>query len=53
MDIIAAFSAALHSPTPLFTLASVFYPAALAQGRGGDDTACVHAVLEQLVTGQP
>jgi putative dehydrogenase len=53
IDIIAAFSAALHSPTPLFTLASVFYQAALAQGRGGDDTACVHAVLEQLVTGQP
>ncbi len=52
IDIIAAFAATLHSPTPLFTLASVFYQAALAQGRGGDDTSCVHAVLKQLVSGR-
>jgi 3-hydroxyisobutyrate dehydrogenase-like beta-hydroxyacid dehydrogenase len=52
IDIIAAFAASLHSPTPLFTLASAFYAAALAQGHGGDDTSSVHAVLKQLVPGK-
>jgi 3-hydroxyisobutyrate dehydrogenase-like beta-hydroxyacid dehydrogenase len=52
LGIIAAFAAALHSPTPLFTLASVFYQAALAEGRGDDDTSCVHAVLKQLASGR-
>jgi L-threonate 2-dehydrogenase len=51
LAIIAAFAGQLRSPTPLFTLASAFYQAALAQGRGGDDTSCVHAVLRQLAPG--
>ena len=46
--IITAYAAGLHSPTPLFTLASAFYQAALAQGHGEDDTASVHAVLKAL-----
>ncbi len=51
IEIIEACAAGLRSPTPLFSLASTFYRAALAQGRGRDDTACVHAVLRQLATG--
>jgi 3-hydroxyisobutyrate dehydrogenase-like beta-hydroxyacid dehydrogenase len=50
IDIIDAFANALRVPTPLFAAASVYYRAALAQGRGGQDTACVHAVLKQLMT---
>jgi 3-hydroxyisobutyrate dehydrogenase-like beta-hydroxyacid dehydrogenase len=49
--IIAAFAAELRSPTPLFSLASAFYHAALAQGHGDDDTSSVHAVLRQLAQG--
>jgi 3-hydroxyisobutyrate dehydrogenase len=48
IDLIAAFARELSSPTPLFALASVFYQAALAQGRGEEDTACVHEILRQL-----
>lgn len=48
IDIIAAYAGQLRSPTPLFTQASLFYQAALAQGRGDEDTACVLAVLRQL-----
>lgn len=50
--IIAAFAAELRSPTPLFSLASAFYQAALAQGHGDDDTSAVHAVLRQLAAGR-
>ncbi len=46
--IIAAFAAELRSPTPLFSLASAFYQAALAQGHGDHDTSSVHDVLRQL-----
>ena len=49
--IIAAFAAELRSPTPLFSLASAFYQAALAQGHGDHDTSAVHAVLRQLAQG--
>jgi 3-hydroxyisobutyrate dehydrogenase-like beta-hydroxyacid dehydrogenase len=49
--IITTFAGQLRSPTPLFTLASAFYQAALAQGRGDDDTSCVHAVLRQFARG--
>jgi 3-hydroxyisobutyrate dehydrogenase-like beta-hydroxyacid dehydrogenase len=52
MAIIAAFAGGLHSPTPLFTLASAFYQAALAQGHGGDDTSSIHAVLRRLAPPQ-
>lgn len=51
MKLIAAYADQLRSPTPLFSLASLFYTAALAQGRGQEDTACVHAVLRRLGTG--
>jgi L-threonate 2-dehydrogenase len=49
--IITAFAGQLGSPTPLFTLASAFYQAALAQGHGEHDTSSVHAVLRQLAPG--
>ncbi|HEY9240887.1 MAG TPA: NAD(P)-dependent oxidoreductase [Streptosporangiaceae bacterium] len=49
--IIAAFAAELRSPTPLFSVATAFYQAALAQGHGDDDTSSVHAVLRQLAPG--
>jgi 3-hydroxyisobutyrate dehydrogenase-like beta-hydroxyacid dehydrogenase len=48
IEIITAFADQLRAPTPLFSLASVFYRAALAQGRADDDTACVYEVLGQL-----
>lgn len=48
VDIISDFAAALRSPTPLFSTSSVFYQAALAQGRANQDTASLMAVLEQL-----
>jgi 3-hydroxyisobutyrate dehydrogenase-like beta-hydroxyacid dehydrogenase len=59
VGIIEAFAGELGSPTPLFSQASAYYRAALDQGRGSEDTACVHAVLKQaagdetLRTGQP
>ncbi len=48
LQIIAAFARETATPTPLFTAASSFYAAALAQGHADDDTACVHAVLRAL-----
>jgi L-threonate 2-dehydrogenase len=48
LEVIAGFARDVGSPTPLFALASEFYRAALAQGRGDQDTACVHAVLRAL-----
>ncbi len=51
IEIITAFAERLRAPTPLFSLASVFYRAALAQGRGDDDTACVYEVLKQMAPG--
>ncbi len=48
LEIIDAFARGLDSPTPLFSLATVFYRAALAQGHGQEDTACVHAVLKRF-----
>jgi 3-hydroxyisobutyrate dehydrogenase len=48
LDIIGKFAADLHCPTPLFTAAAQFYHAGVAQGRGGQDTAAVCAVLEKL-----
>ena len=39
---------AIHCPTPLFTAAAQFYHAGIAQGRGGQDTGAVCAVLEKL-----
>ena len=51
IQIIAAFAREHTAPVPLFALASEYYQAALAQGRGEQDTACVHAVLRQLAGG--
>jgi putative dehydrogenase len=48
LDIIGKFAADLHCPTPLFTAAAQFYYAGVAQGRGGQDTGAVCAVLENL-----
>jgi L-threonate 2-dehydrogenase len=48
IQIITDFAGQLGTPTPLFSLASVFHRAALAQGRGQDDLACLYAVLGQL-----
>lgn len=48
IDIIEQFAADLHCPVPLFEAAKPFYAAALAQGRGLEDTAAVCAVLERM-----
>ena len=45
IDIITRFAAEMHSPTPLFTTAKQIYETAVQQGRGGQDTASVFAVL--------
>jgi L-threonate 2-dehydrogenase len=47
MAIIAAFARALGVPTPTFDATAPVYDAALAAGRGGEDTAAVCAVLEE------
>ena len=52
LDIIGNFAAALHCPTPLFSASVQVHTAALAQGHAKDDTAAVHAVLEQLAGGR-
>lgn len=48
MTIIADFARALGCPTPLFQASAPIYTAALAAGRGKEDTAAVCAVLEGL-----
>jgi 3-hydroxyisobutyrate dehydrogenase-like beta-hydroxyacid dehydrogenase len=48
LDIIGKFASDLHCPTPLFSAAAQFYHAAVAEGRGEEDTAAVCAVLEKL-----
>jgi L-threonate 2-dehydrogenase len=47
MAIIAEFARALGVPTPTFDATTPVYDAALAAGRGGEDTAAVCAVLEE------
>ena len=46
IDIIGAYAAQLHCPTPLFEASKAFYSAAYAQGHAKDDTAAICAVLE-------
>ncbi|MCV2488845.1 NAD(P)-dependent oxidoreductase [Geodermatophilus sp. YIM 151500] len=46
--LIAGFAASVASPTPLFAASAVLYHAAVAQGRLGEDTACVYGVLQRL-----
>jgi L-threonate 2-dehydrogenase len=48
MTIIADFARELGCPTPLFQASAPFYTAALAAGRGKEDTAAVCAVLGEL-----
>jgi 3-hydroxyisobutyrate dehydrogenase len=48
LDIIGAFAAGLHCPTPLFAASVQYYFAGMAQGRGGQDTAAICAVLEEM-----
>jgi 3-hydroxyisobutyrate dehydrogenase-like beta-hydroxyacid dehydrogenase len=52
LDIIGNFAAGLHCPTPLFSASVQVHTAALAQGHAKDDTAAVHAVLEQMAGGR-
>ncbi len=46
MDVIESFAQALGAPTPLFSATMPIYAAALASGRGDEDTASTCAVLE-------
>ncbi len=48
MKIISEFAAALNCPTPLLSASAAIYTAAMAQGRGGQDTAAVCAVLAEM-----
>lgn len=48
LGIIGDFATGLRCPTPLFSASSQYYAAALAQGRGAEDTASVCAVLEAM-----
>lgn len=48
MKIISEFAAALDCPTPLLNACAPVYTAAMAQGRGGQDTAAVCAVLAEM-----
>jgi 3-hydroxyisobutyrate dehydrogenase-like beta-hydroxyacid dehydrogenase len=47
MKIIAEFATALDCPTPLLNACAGVYTAAMAQGRGSQDTAAVCAVLAE------
>jgi 3-hydroxyisobutyrate dehydrogenase-like beta-hydroxyacid dehydrogenase len=48
IEIIAAFAQEVGAPTPLFSQSAVFYTAALAQGRGHQDTAAIASVLKTM-----
>jgi 3-hydroxyisobutyrate dehydrogenase-like beta-hydroxyacid dehydrogenase len=48
IDIISAYAAGLHCPTPLFDASKAFYSGAYAQGYAKEDTASVCAVLENM-----
>jgi len=48
MRIITDFARGIECPTPLFSSTSLLYTAAMAQGRGGQDTASICAVLEEI-----
>jgi putative dehydrogenase len=53
IDIIAAFAREIGAPTPLFSQSAVFYTAALAQGRGKQDTAAIASVLKTMAGLEP
>jgi L-threonate 2-dehydrogenase len=48
MAIIADFARKIDCPTPLFNASAPIYTAAMAMGRGTEDTGVVCAVLEQM-----
>jgi len=48
MTIIADYARKIDCPTPLFSASAPFYSAAMAMGRGAEDTAAVCAVLEKM-----
>ncbi len=48
LDVIAEFARSVGAPTPLFTQSTLFYLAALAQGRGKQDTAAIASVLKTM-----
>lgn len=48
MTIISDFARSLDCPTPLLLASAPFYTAAIAAGRGKQDTAAVHAVLGEM-----
>ena len=48
MAVIGEFARDLACPTPLFAATAPLYNAAMAMGRGAEDTASVCAVLEQM-----
>jgi putative dehydrogenase len=48
MALIGAFAKGVGSPTPLFDLTGPLYDRAVAGGHGGQDTAAVATVLEQM-----
>ena len=48
MTIIGDYARQIDCPTPLFSASAPFYTAAMAMGRGAEDTAAVCAVLEEI-----
>ena len=48
LDVISEFAASLRCPLPLFSAATQLYVTALNEGRGGQDTAAVCAVVERM-----
>jgi 3-hydroxyisobutyrate dehydrogenase-like beta-hydroxyacid dehydrogenase len=48
IDIISGFAHDLHCPLPVFAASAQIYQAALGQGKAGQDTASVFAVLARL-----
>jgi putative dehydrogenase len=48
MKIIGEYARSIDCPTPLFLASAPFYTAAMAMGRGDEDTGSVCAVLEEM-----
>jgi 3-hydroxyisobutyrate dehydrogenase-like beta-hydroxyacid dehydrogenase len=48
MTIIGDYARKIDCPTPLFSASAAFYTAAMAMGRGAEDTGVVCAVLERM-----
>ncbi|WP_158291977.1 NAD(P)-dependent oxidoreductase [Paracraurococcus ruber] len=48
LKVIGEFAASLDCPVPLFGAVLPLHAAVLAEGRGGEDTAAIHAVLARM-----